>query len=81
MGMASTTTASLRRLRRQGGQHACVIGPEGPIIVEPEGSTDGTPEGVLLRLNGGRPEGQPASSGLIVELSGLMARLQSSLKA
>ena len=29
MGMASTTTASLRRLRRQGGQHACVIGLSG----------------------------------------------------
>ena len=45
------------------------IGPKGPIMVRPEGRTDGT------------PEGQPASSGLIIELSGLKARLQSSLKA
>ena len=53
----------------RGAAAACAIGPEGPIMVRPEGRTDGT------------PEGQPASSGLIVELSGLMARLQSSLKA
>ena len=40
------------------GAAACAIGPEGPIMVRPEGRTDGT------------PEGQPASSGLIVEPEG-----------
>ena len=65
MGMASTTTASLRRLRRQGAStFACnrAIGPEGPITVKPKGLTD-------------------LKARLVVELSGLMARLQSSLKA
>ena len=33
-------TTTLRRLRRQGGQHACVIGPKGPIVVGPDGPTD-----------------------------------------
>ena len=41
---------------RCGAAAACAIGPEGPIIVRPEGRTAccyGTPEGVLLRTNDG----------------------------
>ena len=43
-----------------------MIGPKGPIVVEPEGSTDGTPEGVLVRSGDGPPEG-----GLRVQLHSL----------
>ena len=41
---------------------ACVIGSKGPMIVRPRGRTDSP------------PEGSPASSGLIVEPEGPMAR-------
>ena len=44
-----------------GGAAACMIGPKGPIMVRPEGRTDDP------------PEGQPASSGLIVEPEGSTA--------
>ena len=77
MGVSVRHRFAMRRRRRcdvdDSGASTCMcdraIGPKGPIMVRPEGRTDGT------------PEGQPASSGLIIELSGLKARLQSSLKA
>ena len=42
-----------RRLRRrQGGQHVCVIGPEGQIMVRPEGSTVDIDGSFVLSSNG-----------------------------
>ena len=48
---ASASTAASMTTTTGGDAAACMIGPEGPIVVRPEGRTDGT------------PEGQPASSG------------------
>ena len=45
-----------------GGPLRVMIGPKGPMMIRPEGRTDGP------------PEGSPASSGLIVEPEGPMAR-------
>ena len=61
-----------RRRRQEGPARLCdrAIGPEGPIIVKPKGPMVVRPEG----RTDGPPEDSPASSGLIVEPEGPMAR-------
>ena len=58
MGVNDGVDAAATSTTTTGGGCTYAIGPKGPMIVRPEGRTDGT------------PEGQPASSGLIVEPKG-----------